>query len=87
MQGRRISGVPIVSKIRKTELCTMRRVTDQKRTTRMPGADRQIYEARLLRVLSYIYDHPDGDLSSRRGGRRGVHVAPSLASRLPGDDG
>ena len=41
----------------------MRRVTDQKSTTRMPGADQQLYEARLLRVLSYIYDHLDGDLS------------------------
>jgi AraC family transcriptional regulator len=29
----------------------------------MPGADQQGYEARLLRVLSYIYDHLDGDLS------------------------
>ena len=54
---------PQVSKIRKTELRMMRRVTDQKSTTRMPGADRQMYEARLLRVLSYIYDHLDGDLS------------------------
>ena len=41
----------------------MRRVTEQKSTTRMPGADQQVYEARLLRVLSYIYDHLDGDLS------------------------
>jgi hypothetical protein len=41
----------------------MRRVTDQKSTTRMPGTDQQMYEARLLRVLSYIYDHLDGDLS------------------------
>lgn len=29
----------------------------------MPAADPQVYEARLLRVLSYIYDHLDGDLS------------------------
>src|SRR5688572_4377314 len=41
----------------------MRRVTDQKSTIRTPGADQQMYEARLLRVLSYIYDHLDGDLS------------------------
>ena len=38
-------------------------MTDQKRTTRMPGANQQLYEKRLLRVLSYIYDHLDGDLS------------------------
>ena len=38
-------------------------MTDQKRTTRMPGADQLIYEERLLRVLSYIYDHLDGNLT------------------------
>jgi AraC family transcriptional regulator len=38
-------------------------VTDPKSTTRMPGADQRIYEARLLRVLLYIHDHLDGDLS------------------------
>jgi AraC family transcriptional regulator len=33
----------------------------------MPAADRpNSYEARLLRVLAYIYDHLDGDLSLDR---------------------
>ncbi len=29
----------------------------------MPADNRQSYEARLLRVLAYLYDHLDGDLS------------------------
>jgi AraC family transcriptional regulator len=41
----------------------MRRVSDPKSTKRTPAAEHQTYEARLLRVLSYIYDHLDGDLS------------------------
>ena len=38
----------------------MHGVTDP---TRTPDGDRQAYEARLVRVLVYIHDHLDGDLS------------------------
>ena len=52
-----------VSKICKTPLRKMHRVTAPKGSTRMPGADQRGYEARLVRVLIYIHDHLDGDLS------------------------
>lgn len=38
-------------------------MTAPKGSTRLPGADQGAYEARLLRVLTYIHDHLDGDLS------------------------